>query len=112
VSVATRPAAEPRLGPLTFGRLEALSFLHSAVYATLIASIFVPALEPAKTTLGWIHGVGWILMSLVMLAAARRRVVPFYLAVLVCVIGGIGPFAGTIGFIVEAHRRKRRASTS
>jgi len=92
-------------GVLTFRRLEALSFLHSAVYLTLLLSLVVPALEPAKTTLGWIHGIGWIVMSLLVLAAYRRRIVPFALAVLVCVVGGVGPFAGTAGFIWESRRR-------
>ena len=41
-------------------------------------------------------------MSLVCIAAARMRVIPFWLAVTVAVLGGLGPFAGTIGFIVDA----------
>ncbi len=57
--------------------------------------------------LGWGHGLLWIGMSLLCIVAARRRTIPFWLAVVVAVIGGLGPFAGTAGFLWEAHRRRR-----
>ncbi len=44
--------------------------------------------------LGWVHGIGWIVMSLLCLAAVRRRVIPTWLGVMVAVVGGVGPFAG------------------
>ena len=43
-------------------------------------------------------------MSLVCIAAARARIIPFWLAVTVAVLGGLGPFAGTIGFVVAQRR--------
>jgi hypothetical protein len=46
-------------------------------------------------------------MSLVCIAAARARIIPFWLAVTVAVIGGLGPFAGSIGFVVADRRRSR-----
>ncbi len=49
-------------------------------------------------------------MSLVCIAAARARIIPFWLAVTVAVLGGLGPFAGTIGFVVESRRQRRRES--
>ena len=51
------------------------------------------------SVLGWVHGIGWIVMSLLCLAAVRRRVIPPWLGVMVAVIGGVGPFAGSIGFL-------------
>jgi hypothetical protein len=60
--------------------------------------------------LGLAHGVLWIAMSLVCIAAARARIIPFWLAVTVAVLGGLGPFAGTIGFVV-AERRDRHDSS-
>jgi hypothetical protein len=45
-------------------------------------------------------------MSLVCIAAARARVIPFWLAVTVVVLGGLGPFAGSIGFVVEQRRHE------
>jgi hypothetical protein len=46
-------------------------------------------------------------MSLVCIAATRWRVIPFWLAVTVTVLGGLGPFMGTAGFIYESRRRER-----
>jgi hypothetical protein len=51
-------------------------------------------------------------MSLVCVAAARVRVIPFWLAVTVAVLGGLGPFAGSIGFVVAERRRAREESPS
>ncbi len=94
---------------ITFRRLEALSFLASAVYAGLLWCWLTDSAPGAKLVLGWTHGCLWILMTMLMIYAARRRIVPFWLAVLVAVVGGLGPFAGTVGFLVEDRRRHRAA---
>jgi hypothetical protein len=92
---------------ITFGRLEAVSFFHSAVYLSLIVCAITLGSGPTATyVLGWAHGLLWIGMSLICIAAARARIVPFWLAVTVAVLGGLGPFAGSIGFVVESHRRR------
>ncbi len=97
---------------VTFNRLEAVSFVHSCVYLALLICAFVlhnP--EPATFVLGLTHGLMWIGMSLTCIAATRWRVIPFWLAVTVCVLGGLGPFMGTGGFIYETRRRSaKRAS--
>jgi hypothetical protein len=49
--------------------------------------------------------VGWIVMSLLAVDAVRRRVIPLWLGVTVAIVGGIGPFAGSAGFLVEERRR-------
>jgi len=36
------------------------------------------------------------------------RVIPYWLAVDVAVLGGLGPFAGSIGFVVEQRRRRQK----
>jgi hypothetical protein len=55
----------------------------------------------------------WIGMSLVCIAAARARVIPFWLAVTVAVLGGLGPFAGSIGFVLAAREdRQKQLGTS
>lgn len=93
-----------------FRALEALSFAHSAIYICLLLAAFgVSQLEPAKNALGWAHGLMWIGMSLLCLAALRVRVVSLWLAVCVIVIGGFGPFIGTIAFVIEGRRRLRAA---
>jgi hypothetical protein len=91
---------------ITFGRLEAVSFGHSTVYlALLICAFILGSPQPETFILGLAHGLLWIGMSLVCIAAARARVIPFWLAVTVAVLGGLGPFAGTIGFVIADRRR-------
>lgn len=91
---------------ITFGRLEAASFTHSAVYLALLVCAFgLGNPEPETFILGLSHGLIWIVMSLVCIAAARAHVIPFWLAVTVAVLGGLGPFAGTVGFLVAARRK-------
>jgi hypothetical protein len=95
---------------VTFGRLEAVSFGHSAVYLSLLLCAFVLGNpQPETFVLGLSHGVLWIAMSLICIAAARARIIPFWLAVTVAVLGGLGPFAGSLGFVVADHRRATQA---
>lgn len=95
---------------ITFGRLEVVSFIHSCVYlALLICAFALSNPEPETFILGLSHGLLWIAMSLVCIAAARLRVIPYWLAATVAVLGGLGPFAGTIGFVVESRRRRQKA---
>jgi ABC-type Fe3+-siderophore transport system permease subunit len=101
------------MGPITFGRLEAASFTHSSIYLALLICAFVLGNpEPETFILGLSHGLMWIGMSLVCLAAARAGIVPFWLAVTVTVIGGLGPFAGTIAFVIVERRRREETDPS
>jgi hypothetical protein len=91
---------------ITFTRLKYLSFTHSAIYVTLLVLAILN--EPAKLYFGWAHGIGWIVISLLCIAAVRRRVIPLWLAVTVVVIGGLGPFAGSAGFVIHERRQRRQ----
>ena len=98
---------------VTLGRLEVASFTHSTVYLALLVCAFaLHNPEPATFVLGLAHGLMWIGMSLVCIAAARARIIPFWLAVTVAVLGGLGPFAGSIGFVIESRRRGQMAASS
>ena len=92
-----------------FDLLRALSFLNSTVFTLLLVFWLAPGYATATTICGWGHGCLWIGLSLLSLVALRRRVIPFWLAVVVTVIGGVGPYAGTIGFVVESRRRREHA---
>lgn len=94
---------------LTFEHLKWASFAHSAVYLCLLAT-WALALDGPKYWLGWAHGIGWIAMCLLSIAAVHRRVIPIRLAVAVSVVGAIGPFVGSIEFI-RVERRNRRTAT-
>lgn len=91
----------------SFRRLELASFTHSCVYlALLICAFLAHKPEPATFVLGLSHGLMWIGMSLICIAATRWRVLPFWLAVCVAVLGGLGPFCGSLGFAYEIRRRR------
>ena len=89
---------------ITFNRLKYLSFAHSAVYLTLQALWLTDGPDELRHIFGWAHGIGWIVMSLLCIAAVRKHVIPLWLAVMVAVVGGIGPFAGSISFVVCDRR--------
>ncbi len=92
------------MSAITFRRLELASFTHSTIYLALLICAFVLGNpEPETFALGLAHGLIWIAMSLICIAAARARVIPFWLAVTVAVLGGLGPFAGSIGFVVASR---------
>jgi hypothetical protein len=91
-----------------FRSLKYLSFAHSTVYACLLFTAIADTMDGAKYVLGWAHGIGWIIMSLLCVDAVRRRVIPLWLGVMVAVVGGIGPFAGSAGFIYAERRKPLR----
>ena len=43
-------------------------------------------------------------MSLLCVDAVRRGVLPLWLGVMVAVVGGVGPFAGSVGFLYAERR--------
>ncbi|HEY3728379.1 MAG TPA: hypothetical protein VGL51_14475 [Solirubrobacteraceae bacterium] len=91
---------------ITFRRLEAASFVHSTIYLSLLVCAFgLGNPQPETFILGLAHGLIWIVMSLICIAAARAHIIPFWLAVTVAILGGLGPFAGTIGFVIADRRR-------
>ena len=97
---------------MSFRTLKYLSFTHSAVYTCLLVTWIVGGLDDLKYVLGWAHGIGWIAMSLLSIDAVRRRVIPLWLGVMVAVVGGVGPFAGSAGFVyAERHATSSSART-
>lgn len=98
---------------LSFENLRAASFAHSCVYLALLLCAFAAGgPQPETFVLGLAHGLLWIAMSLLCLAAARLRTISLRLAVAVVVLGGIGPFFGSFEFIREGRRRGRAGGTA
>jgi hypothetical protein len=92
---------------LTQPLLRRASYGHSLVYCVLLYVAFVDRHDSLVTVFGWAHGLLWIAMSLLCLRAVRRHVIPLWLGVMVAVVGGVGPFAGSIGFLLESRRNHR-----
>jgi hypothetical protein len=86
-----------------FTALKYGSFAHSAVYTALLFQAFT---DGETLLLGWIHGVGWIVMSIACLIAVQMRVLPLRVAVAVVVLGGVGPFFGSFMFLREQRARE------
>jgi hypothetical protein len=97
---------------VTFRRLEIVSFGHSCIYLALLICAFAvhPKPQLAVGILGLSHGLLWIGMSLTCIAAARYKVIPFWLAVMVAVLGGLGPFFGSAGFLYQQHKHPPNAA--
>lgn len=93
--------------------LTGVSLVHSVVYAALLFVWLAPGSEHATSVLGWTHGCLWIGMSLLVLYACARGIVPWIMLALVSVAGVIlGPFAGTVGFVLEQRKRRARAAAA
>jgi hypothetical protein len=95
----------------SFRVLRALSFTNSAVFTALLFFWLAPGYAAETTVFGWCHGCMWIALSLLSIVAVRIGTIPFWLAVVVAVVGGVGPFAGSAGFVIESRRRRRLAAT-
>ncbi len=98
------PPARSRAS-LSFRALKRLSFAHSAVYLVLLVVWLVPGLHGLEFVFGMAHGLGWIAMVLLSLAAVRARVIPLRVGFAVAVIGAIGPFVGSWEFVREERRQ-------
>jgi len=96
--------------PPLFRFLRALSFANSTVFTGLLICWLLPGLHGATTVFGWTHGWMWIALSVLSIVAVRRREMPFWLAVVVAVVGGVGPYAGSVGFVIETRRRRDPAA--
>ncbi|MSX01712.1 MAG: hypothetical protein F2813_00960 [Actinobacteria bacterium] len=105
-------AAKSRVPSLSFETLKKLSFTHSGVYILLLVVWLVPGLAVYESIFGFIHGVGWILMVLLILLALRARVVPLRTGVAVGVLGGLAPFFGSWEFIREGRHREGAETAS
>ena len=66
----------------------------------------VPGLHRLEFVFGMAHGLGWICMCFLSLAAVHARVIPLRVGFAVAVIGAVGPFIGSYEFVREQRRRE------
>jgi hypothetical protein len=82
--------------------------LYSAAEVCVFAALLVVAIgglgETAETILGWTHGVGWIILCLLVAHGARRRVFPWPL--LAATVSPLGPVGSTVGLEYLARTSK------
>ena len=81
--------------------------IYSLVEVCIFAALLVVAIggysESAETVLGWTHGVGWILLCLLVAYGCSRRVFPWPL--LAATVSPLGPVGSTLGLEYLAPRR-------
>ena len=82
--------------------------LYSAVEVCIFASLLVVAIgglgERAEAILGWTHGIGWIILCLLVAHGARRRIFPWPL--LAATVSPLGPVGSSVGLEYLARASK------
>ena len=81
--------------------------LYSLAEVCVFASLLVVAIggysESAEAALGWTHGIGWILLCLLVAQGCRRGTFPWPL--LAATVSPLGPVGSTAGIEYLARRR-------
>lgn len=80
--------------------------LYSLVEVCIFTALLVTAIgglgEDTERILGWTHGVGWIVLCLLVAHGARRRIFPWPL--LAATVSPLGPIGSTAGLEYLARR--------
>jgi hypothetical protein len=80
--------------------------LYSLVEVCIFTALLVTAIgglgEDAELILGWTHGVGWIVLCLLVAHGARRRIFPWPL--LAATVSPLGPIGSSAGLEYLARR--------
>jgi hypothetical protein len=83
--------------------------IYSLVVVCIFCALLVVAIgglgESAERALGWTHGVGWIVLCLLVAHGCRRKVFPW--ALLAATVSPLGPVGSTAGIEYLARRRPR-----
>ena len=81
--------------------------LYSLVEVCIFTALLVVAIgglgEDAERVLGWTHGVGWIVLCLLVAHGCRRRIFPWPL--LAATVSPLGPVGSTLGIEFLSRRR-------
>jgi hypothetical protein len=86
-----------------FTAVRLYSLAEVCAFATLLVVAIGGLGEDAKLVLGWTHGVGWILLCLLVANGCRRGIFPWPL--LAATVSPLGPVGCTVGIEYLARRR-------
>ena len=106
---AAEAAAHPFLVRLlSFNHLMAVSIIHSILFTGLMLCAFVlDKPQPATFIFGFTHGVLYMVIAVLAGVAAKLKTISLTTALVVIVMGAMGPYFGTYDFIRESRRRRR-----
>ena len=86
-----------------FTGVRLYSLAEVCVFATLLVVAIGGLGEDAELVLGWTHGVGWILLCLLVANGCRRGIFPW--ALLAATVSPLGPVGCTAGIEYLVRRR-------
>jgi uncharacterized membrane protein len=92
-----------------FTAVRAYSVFELCLFAALVTFAIGGWSENAELVLGWSHGVGWILLCMLVGYGATRGI--FSWIVFAATVSPAGPLGSTIGIEVQARRRNRPAAS-
>ena len=91
-----------------FQAVRLYSLAEVCVFAALLTVAIGGLNEDLELVLGWTHGVGWIILCLLVAYGCSRRVFPWPL--LAATVSPLGPVGSTAGLEYLARRSRRRAT--
>lgn len=91
-----------------FQAVRLYSLAEVCVFAALLIVAIGDLNEDLELILGWTHGIGWIILCLLVAYGCARRVFPWPL--LAATVSPLGPVGSTAGLEFLARRSRRRAT--
>jgi hypothetical protein len=98
-----RPAPPSLARVSYFQAVRVYSLVEVCIFSALLVVAIGGLSETAERVLGWTHGVGWILLCLLVAHGCRRRVFPWPL--LAATVSPLGPVGSTAGLEYLSRRR-------
>jgi hypothetical protein len=87
-----------------FQAVRLYSLVEVCIFTALIVTAVFGLGDNAEMILGWTHGVGWIVLCLLVAHGARRGTFPWPL--LAATVSPLGPIGSTAGLEYLARRRR------
>jgi hypothetical protein len=87
-----------------FQAVRLYSFVEVCVFTALLVTAIGGLSEDAELILGWTHGVGWIILCLLVAYGAKRGTFPWPL--LAATVSPLGPIGCSVGIEYLARRRR------
>ena len=85
-----------------FRAVRIYSFIELVIFTALLTLWIGGFDESVETTLGWIHGIGWIILCVAVAIGCARRLFPWW--VLAATVSPLGPIGSTIALEHVARR--------
>ena len=95
------PLRKPVPGPL-FRKVKVLSWIELGIFSLLIVFWLLPGFETETMLFGWAHGLGFVVLCIVIWVACGKREAPYTL--LAATLTPVGPVGSVIGIELIERR--------